>query len=174
MDPKMDTDRQQSSAVVRLADQLMRFVLVVKRGTARFGGPNREGIEYPAYGLLARLVIDGPRRMTALAEAVYSDTSTVSRQTSALIRHGLIERRPDPQDGRASILAPTADGLRRFHDNRMRHNENMARMLAGWSEEEIHQLAVLLARLNTDIEAHQRTHDTGGEAPRPDEEEQER
>jgi DNA-binding MarR family transcriptional regulator len=154
--PVMDTDRQQSSAVVRLADQLMRFVLVVKRGTARFGGPNREGIEYPAYGLLARLVTDGPRRMTALAEAVYADASTVSRQTSALIKHGLIERRPDPVDGRAWILAPTPDGLRAFHDNRRRHNENMARLLSGWSEEEVRQLAELLARLNTDVEAHQR------------------
>jgi DNA-binding MarR family transcriptional regulator len=159
----MDTDRQPSSAVVRLADQLMRFVLVVKRGTARFGGPNRDGIEYPAYGLLARLVTDGPRRMTSLAEASYVDTSTVSRQTSALIRHGLVERRPDPEDGRASILAPTPDGLRAFHDNRRRHNENMARMLAGWSEEDVHRLAALLARLNTDIEAHQRTQHTDGE-----------
>src|ERR1700754_2150802 len=83
----MDTDQERDVAVVRLADQLMRFVLVVKRGMARFGGPNRDGIEYPAYGLLARLVIDGPRRLTALAEAVHADTSTVSRQTSGLIRH---------------------------------------------------------------------------------------
>ena len=59
MDPVMDTGRQQSSAVVRLADQLMRFVLVVKRGTARFGGPNREGIEYP---LLTRRVSESTRR----------------------------------------------------------------------------------------------------------------
>ncbi len=162
----MDTDSDRGPAVVQLADQLMRFVLVVKRGMARFGGPNRDGIEYPAYGLLARLVIDGPRRTTALAEAVYADTSTVSRQTSALIRHGLVERRPDPEDGRASILAPTPDGLRTFRDNRRRHNDNMARVLSGWSEQDVNRLAELLARLNTDLEAHQRAQDMaqqGGE-----------
>jgi DNA-binding MarR family transcriptional regulator len=164
----MDTDSDRTTAVVGLADQLMRFVLVVKRGMARFGGPNRDGIEYPAYGLLARLVTDGPRRLTALADAVHADTSTVSRQTSALIKHGLVERRPDPEDGRASILAPTAEGRRTFRDNRRRHNENMAGILAGWAEADVHQLASLLARLNTDLEAHQRAHDTqdtGGPVP---------
>src|ERR1700743_2882630 len=61
MDHLMSTDlgSDRDTAVVRLADQLLRFVLVVKRGMARFGGPNREGIEYPGYGLLAP---PGPRR----------------------------------------------------------------------------------------------------------------
>lgn len=154
-----DRDTDRDAAVVGLVDQLMRFVRVVKRGMSRFGGPNRDGIEYPAYGLLARLVTDGPRRTTALAEAVYADTSTVSRQTSALIRHGLVERRPDPEDGRASILAPTPEGVRVFEADRRRHNENMATILAGWSERDVNRLATLLARLNTDFEAHQRAQD---------------
>lgn len=165
----MEPDQDRLDTVVRLADQLMRFVLVVKRGMARFGGPNRDGIEYPAYGLLAHLITDGPQRTTALADAVHADTSTVSRQTAALIRHGLVERRPDPVDGRASILAPTADGERTFLDNRKRHNENMARVVADWSADEVHLLADLLARLNTDLEAQQRAHDraleSGGATP---------
>jgi DNA-binding MarR family transcriptional regulator len=179
MDHLMSTDlgSDRDTAVVRLADQLLRFVLVVKRGMARFGGPNREGIEYPAYGLLARLVTDGPRRTTALAEAVYADPSTVSRQTAALIRHGLVERRPDPEDGRASILAPTEDGFRAFLDNQRRHNENMARILSGWTETDVHQLATLLARLNADMEADQRARDNepvAGGVPRGREEDRDR
>jgi DNA-binding MarR family transcriptional regulator len=161
----MNTDQDRSSEVTRFADQWMRFVLVVKRGMAQFGGPNRDGIEYPAYGLLARLVTDGPRRTTALAEAVHADTSTVSRQTAALIRHGLVERRPDAVDGRASILAATEAGERAFYDNRRRHNENMARLLSGWSGQEVRQLAAFLARLNTDVEAHERARETGGDIP---------
>jgi DNA-binding MarR family transcriptional regulator len=164
MDFAMDTE-DRLAAVVQLSDQLMRFVLVAKRGVARFGGPNRDGIEYPAYGLLAHLVTDGPRRTTALAEAVHADPSTVSRQTAALIRHGLIERRPDPEDGRASILAPTPEGERTFQENRKRHNENMARIVATWPEGEVHRLAELLARLNTDFEAHQRAQGIGGMIP---------
>jgi DNA-binding MarR family transcriptional regulator len=156
----MDTDLDRSAEVTELADQLMRFLLTAKRAMAKFGGPNKDGIEYPAYGLLARLVCDGPVRMTALAEAVHSDPSTVSRQTAALIRHGLVERRADPVDGRASLLAPTAAGERVFSDNRRRHNENMAKILSGWSSDEVRSLAVLLARLNTDLEAHERDRET--------------
>lgn len=166
----MEPDQDRRAAVVQLADQLMRFVLMVKRGMARFGGPNRDGIEYPAYGLLAHLITDGPQRTTALAEAVHADTSTVSRQTAALIRHGLVERRSDPVDGRASILAPTDEGQRTFLDNRKRHNENMAHVVSGWPAEEVLRLADLLARLNTDLEAHQRAQDqkageAGGQLP---------
>jgi DNA-binding MarR family transcriptional regulator len=169
----MDTDQRRSTdldspateraAVDDLGAQLMRFVLVVKRGAANFAGQQKDGIEYPAYGLLANLIVHGPRRTTALADAVHADASTVSRQTAALVRHGLLERRPDPEDGRASILAPTAEGERVFLDNRRRHNENMARLLAGWSEREIHQLADLLTRLNTDFEAHHRAKELTGE-----------
>jgi DNA-binding MarR family transcriptional regulator len=160
MDVVMDTEQDTSAEVRQLADQLMRFVLLAKRSIARFGSQAKDGIEYPAYGLLARLVHDGPVRMTALAEAVHADPSTVSRQTGALIRHGLVERRADPVDGRASILAPTHEGERVFHDNRRRHNEKMARLLSAWSAEDVHSLAVLLARLNSDIEADQRSQDT--------------
>ncbi len=161
----MDIDQDTSAEVRRLADQLVRFVLIAKRGMAKFGGQTKDGIEYPAYGLLARLVHDGPVRMTALAEAVHADPSTVSRQTGALIRHGLVERRADPVDGRASILVPTTQGERVFNDNRRRHNENMARIMAEWSPEDIRSLAVLLTRLNTDIEAQQRSQDTAEDHP---------
>jgi DNA-binding MarR family transcriptional regulator len=165
VDVVMKTDQERSAEVTRFVDQLTRFVRTVKRGMARFGGPNREGIEASAYGLLARLVTDGPQRTTALAAAVYADASTVSRQSAALVRHGLVERRPDPVDGRASILAATPEGERAFQDNRKRHNENMARLLAGWSEQEVRQLATFLARLNTDIDAHERARETGGDIP---------
>jgi DNA-binding MarR family transcriptional regulator len=155
----MNTDPDRAADIRRLSDELMRFLVIAKRRMARFGGQTKDGIEYAAYGLLAHLVTGGPLRTTALADAVHADPSTVSRQTAALIRHGLVERRADPVDGRASMLVPTPEGERVFEDNRMRHNENMAQILARWTPEEVRSLAVLLARLNTDVEAHQRGQD---------------
>ena len=52
-------------------------------------------------------MIEGPHRSNALAEAVHSDPSTVSRQIAALVKVGYVERRPDPADGRACLLAAT-------------------------------------------------------------------
>ena len=65
----------------------------------------------------------------------------------------------------AMHLAATEAGERAFYDNRRRHNENMARLLSGWSGQEVRQLAAFLARLNTDVEAHERARETGGDIP---------
>lgn len=150
------------AAVDHLLSQLHDFMRQMKRGVATLEGLRRDGIEYAAYGLLAHLVMDGPKRTTALAEAVHADPSTVSRQTAALVRHGLLERRPDPEDGRASILAATPDGERVFRDNRREHVQWMAETLHGWSMAEVEQLAGLLARLNGNVCDFFRTHEARG------------
>src|SRR5437868_6066116 len=68
------------------------------------------GIDRTAMMLLGTLTSIGPVRSNALAEAVYSDPSTISRQVATLVKDGLIERRADPADGRASLLAVTEKG----------------------------------------------------------------
>lgn len=150
----MALDDRRLDEVEALTSQLMRFVGLMKRRAAGFGGASAGGIEYAAYGLLAHLVVYGPKRTTALAESVHADPSTVSRQTAALVRHGLLERRPDPVDGRASILAATPEGERVFEVNRVRVNKTMATILEEWSRPDVDRFAGLLSRLNTDLEAH--------------------
>ena len=61
---------------------------------------------------------EGPMRAGALAECLQSDPSTVSRQVAALVKDGLLERRADPADGRASLLVLTAkaDAVLAEHD----------------------------------------------------------
>jgi len=49
-------------------------------------------------------------RLSDLAEVLHTDLSTVSRQVQAAERAGLVERRPDPSDGRASRVYLTAGG----------------------------------------------------------------
>jgi hypothetical protein len=55
---------------------------------------------------------DGPRRAGALADAVHSDPSTISRQIGHLVKLGYVERTADPEDGRATLLAATDEGRR--------------------------------------------------------------
>lgn len=148
------TGAERLSAIDELGRELIRFLRLVKRRGAQLAGQQRDGIEYAAYGLLAHLIVAGPQRTTSLAEAMHVDLSTVSRQTSALVRHGLLERRPDPVDGRACILTATPEGERVFRDNRERHNETMAEVLGGWSLPDVRRLVTLLDRLNGDFEAH--------------------
>lgn len=135
-----------------VVDQILRFFRLMKRTSARFASQQRDGVEQAAYYLLAVLATEGPQRTTALAEAVHSDTSTVSRQVGALVRHGLVERQADPADGRACLLAASQTGLRCFEHHRRARNEHMAEILAGWSSEDLAKVARLLDRLNTDFE----------------------
>jgi len=137
----------------RLGHQLIRVMRAVERAKAgKSVGP--DGVERAAYVLLARLVLEGPRRSNALAESVHSDPSTVSRQVAGLVRAGLVERRPDPEDGRATLLAPTDEGLRVFHANRDRRNREIGAMTEYWDEADRVRLADLLEQLAGDLEDH--------------------
>jgi DNA-binding MarR family transcriptional regulator len=137
----------------RLGHQLIRVMRAMERAKAgKAIGP--DGVERAAYVLLARLVMEGPRRSNALAESVHSDPSTVSRQVAGLVRAGLVERRPDPEDGRATLLAPTPEGLRVFQANRDRRNHQISALTEHWDEADRVRLVDLLERLAADIEHH--------------------
>jgi DNA-binding MarR family transcriptional regulator len=140
-------------AMDELTREVLRFLRLVRKATSQVPEA-KDGVELAAYGLLAHVVCEGPRRTTALAEAVHSDTSTVSRQTAALVRCGLLERRPDPEDGRASLLAATPEGERVFAVKRHARNERVSRLLHAWQVPEVQQLVGLLGRLNSDFEAY--------------------
>lgn len=53
-------------------------------------------LDRSAYVLLTRLVMDGPMSVSQLRDAFGLDASTLRRQTSAMLRAGLVERIPDP------------------------------------------------------------------------------
>ncbi|MCW2532040.1 MAG: transcriptional regulator, MarR family, partial [Blastococcus sp.] len=65
--------------------------------------------ELPSFGwaLLVPLERHGDQRCSVLALQVGVDVSVASRQIAVLERLGYVERRPDPQDGRASLLRLT-------------------------------------------------------------------
>jgi len=67
------------------------------------------GVEPASYPILFNL-IDEPRRVSLLAECVLSDVSTVSRQVTTLVSHGLLDKVADPQDGRACMVSLSAEG----------------------------------------------------------------
>lgn len=150
--PPPRTSKDQYDEAEAVVNQIVRFFRLMKRASARFASQQKDGIEQAAYFLLAVLVTEGPQRTTALAEAVHSDTSTVSRQVGALVRHGLIERQADPADGRACLLAATPTGQQCFDHQRRARTEQIADVLGHWTSDDLRTVASLLERLNTDFE----------------------
>ena len=135
-----------------VSGQLMRLVRLMERKQAQYQAEHPDAVERATYLLLVHLVKGGPRRASALAEAVHSDPSTISRQVAQLVRLGLVERTADPEDGRATLLAATAEGRRVFEENRRVRNERIAEMLADWSVADRRTLAELLGRFSTAFE----------------------
>ena len=135
-----------------LNGELFRLLRLMERGHARYAAQQPDGLERAAYLLLVHLVKDGPQRLSALAEAVHSDVSTVSRQIAQLVKLGLVERRSDPSDGRASLLAASAQGELTFQAKRQRRNELVAELMIDWSETDRRRLCKLISRFSDDYE----------------------
>ena len=136
-----------------VADMFTVLMRSAGKARARMLAAAAHDVEWSAHLLLKVVAQGGPIRAGALAECLHSDPSTVSRQVAALVKDGLLERRADPEDGRASLLVTTekaAEVLARHEEVRLQH---FAKMLAGWSERDLHRFAALLRRFTHDFES---------------------
>lgn len=143
----------------RLERELM---LVARHQVMARRDPAGGRLEKSAYLLLTRIEADGAMSIGQLAEAFGLDTSTVNRQTAALLRAGLAERVADPDGGMARKLRITGAGKDRLAADRAVHLEGLGRVLADWTPREIGQFEDVLTRFNRSIEALE-----GREWPRP-------
>ncbi|MGH3765346.1 MAG: MarR family winged helix-turn-helix transcriptional regulator [Pseudonocardiaceae bacterium] len=133
----------------RIGTGLGRLIRLIKR-TAVVPG---EDLDRPSFTLLHALDCVGPSRVTALAAAVYSDPSTVSRQAAHLVDLGLVERRADPGDGRATLLVITDAGADLLERARHRRDERIEAIIGSWLPAERAQFADLIDRFTAGYEA---------------------
>jgi len=101
---------------------------------------------------LLKNIASRPRRVTELAGCANLDTSTVSRHVAQLDRTGLVERTPDPDDGRAHRVQLTDLGRQRLEDGFARRRRLLARAFADWRPDDIAHLDRLLDRFVHDVE----------------------
>ena len=110
--------------------------------------------DLPSFGwaLLVPLEQDGEQRCSALAARAGVDVSVASRQLATLERSGYVGRRPDPHDGRASLMSLTDEGVRALAVTRALRAEWAGTALADWDEDDARLLSGLLERLATDLD----------------------
>lgn len=147
-------DPQRVSAASRLTEQVHLLTRTMQVLRNQLAGSHVDDIPWPTYMLLFHLVAGGPRRAGALADLACVDASTVSRQVDTLVRRGLVERQADPDDGRATVLVPTAEGLAVQERVRAGRDRVMAEVLRDWSEEDVARLTTLLGRFTADMTGH--------------------
>lgn len=110
-------------------------------------------LESAAYSLLIRMHERTRSRPSDLADYFGVGKATISRQVKVLEQLGLIERRPDPDDGRAHLLALTDEGRRRLDAARTARQTRFHAMLDTWPAEDVQELARMLARFNALVDS---------------------
>ncbi|CAM3153990.1 MarR family transcriptional regulator [Prescottella defluvii] len=101
------------------------------------------------YALLMILVRTDAVPMSDLVAELGVEKSTMTRQIDALVRLGLVERRPDPQDARARLVTLTETGRGRLTDLREVVIARWRERLSRWEPEDVRQLTALLHRLGS-------------------------
>ena len=100
-----------------------------------------------AYKVFTTIVRRESITLSALAESLMADKGQISRTVRELEQLGLIQRTPDPADGRSSLLSPTADGLERLALARAPQERTLVDALEDWPIDDIRNLSRLLHAL---------------------------
>jgi DNA-binding MarR family transcriptional regulator len=144
----------------RLAAELAQLVRTVKHLGYRVAADLYGDLPSFGWALLVPLE-QGEQRCSALAGHLGVDVSVASRQVSALERAGYVERRPDPVDGRASLIRLSPAGAAALARTREVRGQWAAEALADWTEDEARQFTALLSKLAGGLDS------AGRRTPRP-------
>lgn len=112
------------------------------------------GVSISQQGLrvLGRVVEGGATSPGHLASMLDLDPAVVARLLRQLEEAGWVSRARSSEDGRVTVVEPTASGTATFDRMREVIWRHMRRALSGWPPEDVQSLAGLLRRLVGDVQ----------------------
>jgi DNA-binding MarR family transcriptional regulator len=135
MAPKT-SDTSLSDTASQLSTAIVRTARVLRQDAAA-----EAGLGAGTTAALATIKRDGPLTPSELAEIERVKRPSITRTLACLDRQGLIERTPDPADGRSSLVSISAAGRERLALLRRRKSAYLARRLEALDPEEVATLA---------------------------------
>lgn len=143
--PAVDDARRQAVAALEseFSELVMRFRHMIAENAQRVS-PGMLPAAYKVFTTIARC-----ERVTVstLAERMMADKGQISRTVRELEELGLVERSPDPADGRSSLLSVTPMGAERLASARVPQEGILVQTLDQWSLHDIENLTRLLHAL---------------------------
>ncbi|HMI50261.1 MAG TPA: MarR family transcriptional regulator [Candidatus Saccharimonadales bacterium] len=133
-----------------------RISRIEKRVAARLSPVFRQfGLEQWSFDVLATLRRSGyPYELTPtqLFSSLMLSSGAITHRGDELVKVGLVQRKPDPNDRRGVRIKLTAAGLAKINEAVAAHIENEHRLLRHLSRQECSLLASLLRRLLLGLE----------------------
>jgi DNA-binding MarR family transcriptional regulator len=118
-----DTSLTDSAAKLRMA------IVRTSRRLRQEAASETAGLTPTSVAALATIDRHGPLTPSEVARIERVKRPTVTRTLGCLEREGLIERTPDPADGRSALVAVNAAGRERLRRLRGRKNAYLARRM---------------------------------------------
>jgi DNA-binding MarR family transcriptional regulator len=119
-----DTSLTESAARLRMA--IVRTARRLRQEAAGAGGSELTPTTASALATVDR---HGPLTPSELAEIERVQRPTATRTLRALVEAGLVDRTPDPSDGRSSLVSVNSAGRERLRRLRGRKNAYLARRM---------------------------------------------
>ncbi|MEV5776209.1 MarR family transcriptional regulator [Streptomyces antimycoticus] len=164
-EPEAGQDGDGEHDLLAMLPRLTQLSGAVNRGrlTERAMEAAGVSVDRPAMSVLITLhVAGGPLRVGEIASRMQVVGPHVTRQVNELARRGLAHRVTDPDDQRARLIEPTAEGAAATERYMRTVLGWFGDALAGWSPHDREVFGRLLARFVDDLTAHLDSFDDDG------------
>jgi DNA-binding MarR family transcriptional regulator len=134
MQAKVDTPLTERAAHLRTA------IVRTARRLRQEAAAESSGLTPTSIAALATIERHGPMTPSEIAAIERVKRPTITRTLGCLEREGLIDRAPDPADGRSSLVSVNGAGRERLRRLRSRKNAYLARRMRDLSDAEVETL----------------------------------
>ncbi|HEY5977261.1 MAG TPA: MarR family transcriptional regulator [Solirubrobacterales bacterium] len=134
------SEKAKDTTLTDSAAQLRMGIVRTARRLRQEAAAETAGLTPTSVAALASIDRHGPLTPSELARIERVKRPTVTRTLGCLEREGLVDRMPDPGDGRSSLVSVNAAGRDRLRRLRSRKNAFLARRMRELPEKDVETL----------------------------------
>lgn len=147
------TTSTRADLLVGLEQEVGVMVRRIRRVIAERARAIHPDLQSSSYLMLSWLNQHGPQRASAMSESFGIDKGAISRQVQHLLDLGLVDREPDPDDGRATLVSASSEAAARLAEVLDDRRRWVDERLGTWSDQDLSEFVRLLGDYNAALDA---------------------